>query len=73
MQGGDQRHQKMVRGQAAQQDDEPALRKIRNIEGADQHQSRQDKYEKDRQQPIYVDGSEAKKSCHAESKSSMRS
>ncbi len=39
MERGDQRHQNMIHGQAAQDYGEPALRKIRNIEGADKHQA----------------------------------
>ena len=70
---GDQRHQEVIESHAAQKHDEPALRKTRYIEGADKHHARQHENEKYREQPIYIDGGKAKKSCHAESNSPMRS
>ena len=58
MQRGNQRYEKMIGGQAAQEDHEPALRKTGNVEEADKRHSRNNKDEKDRQQPIEIDGCE---------------
>ena len=46
----------MIGRQAAQEDDEPALRKAGNIEEADKHHTRKNKNEKYRQQPVKIDG-----------------
>ncbi len=55
---GNQRYEKMVGRQAAQEDDEPALRKTGNIEEADKHHTRKNKDEKYCQQSVQINGCE---------------